>query len=165
MLQRTYGWLTFVPPTNYIFWWLVFPLILPLKSWKLHKLLMLISSHNVWTLLVYMTTPSFLLLFILHGSQVFLSIMWSYKTVTLATTYYLLPRENNETGGDTKSSPWNLRISPKLFLDQVNAWINRKLVSAEVCQLLFLFIFILLSRENSTVATTNILNNLLWGLD
>ena len=135
MLQRTYGSLKFLPRTNYSFWWWVLPLIL---LGKLHKLLMLISSYNVWALLVYMTRPSFPLLFIFHGSQVFLLIMRSYKTVTLASTYYLLPRKNKKTeGGNAQSSPRDMWISPKLLLDQVNAWINRKLVSGEGHQLLF----------------------------
>lgn len=127
-----------MPRINYSFWWWVFPLILLVESWKLHKLLMLISSYDVWALLAYMTRPSFPLLFIFHGSQVFLLIMRSYKTVTLASTYYLLPRKNKKTeGGNAQSSPRDMWISPKLLLDQVNAWITRKLVSGESHQLLF----------------------------
>ena len=48
-----------------------------------------------------------------------------------------------------RSSLWDMWISLKLHLDQLNAWINRKLVSGEVrnfCSVL--------SRENSTVAST-----------
>ena len=44
-------------------------------------------------------------------------------------------REWWEGGGNAQSSPWDIYvISPKLVLDQV---INRKLVSGEVCKILF----------------------------
>ena len=38
--------------------------------------------------------------------------------------------------GNGQSSPWNMSISPKIFLDQLNTSIHVKLVSGEVRKLL-----------------------------
>ena len=48
-----------------------------------------------------------------------------------------------------RPSLWDMWISLKLFLNQLNAWINRKLVSGEIRNFC-----LVLSRDNSTVAST-----------
>ena len=51
--------------------------------------------------------------------------------------------------GNGQSSPWNMWISPKIFLDQLNTWIHVKLVSGEVRKLLLSVV-----TKNWTVANT-----------
>ena len=58
---------------------------------------------------------------------------------------------------NAQSSLWDTWISPKLFVDRLNAWINRKLVSGEVRKLFFSVV----KREFNS-RHYNIMHFLLW---
>ena len=65
-------------------------------------------------------------------------------------------REKNER--NAQSSLWDTWISPKLLVDRLNAWINRKLVSEEVGKLFFSVV-----KKEFNSRHYNIIHFLLWG--
>ena len=62
ILQKMYIYdsLTFLASSNFSFWWLIFSSVLLAKSWKLQKLLNVISSFNFWFQFVYTYDTSLL---------------------------------------------------------------------------------------------------------
>ena len=51
--------------------------------------------------------------------------------------------------GNGQSSPWDMWISPKIFLDQLNTWINVKRVSGEVRKFLLSVVTEILTVANT----------------
>ena len=84
--------------------------------------------------------------------------MWG-RMCSFRITWSLEKRKKKKklTEGNVHSGNWEMWISSKLFLDQLNAWINQKLVSGEV--------FIVKREFNRRHYKYNILHFLIRELD